>query len=284
MRYNLATLAELRTFKPIPYVVEIDGEQQRFEAMLVAVGNGPSFGGGLRITEGAVLDDGLLDVVVIRPMSKRELLRSYPKLFKGTHVHHPDYRHRHAKQGHDRGPRHHGLRRRRAHRPAAADRRGRAAGPARAGSVSERHDRPVSPPSATSAARRNREHPLLADFASQLVLQPRRLPGARLPRARGRPLGAGRRADRLGQDDRRRVRRAPGAGDRPQGFYTTPIKALSNQKFNDLVRRYGADKVGLLTGDNSDQRRGAGGRDDHRGAAQHALRRLADPRRASASW
>lgn len=34
-------------------------------------------------------------------------------------------------------------------------------------------------------------------------------------------------------------------------FYTTPIKALSNQKYADLVRRYGADKVGLLTGDNS---------------------------------
>ncbi|MQA96619.1 MAG: DEAD/DEAH box helicase [Streptosporangiales bacterium] len=34
-------------------------------------------------------------------------------------------------------------------------------------------------------------------------------------------------------------------------FYTTPIKALSNQKYNDLVRRYGASKVGLLTGDNS---------------------------------
>src|SRR5699024_6320745 len=34
-------------------------------------------------------------------------------------------------------------------------------------------------------------------------------------------------------------------------FYTTPIKALSNQKFNDLVKRYGAEKVGLLTGDNS---------------------------------
>src|SRR5579859_2445673 len=34
-------------------------------------------------------------------------------------------------------------------------------------------------------------------------------------------------------------------------FYTTPIKALSNQKYGDLVRRYGADKVGLLTGDNS---------------------------------
>src|SRR5487761_1183214 len=34
-------------------------------------------------------------------------------------------------------------------------------------------------------------------------------------------------------------------------FYTTPIKALSNQKYADLVRRYGSDSVGLLTGDNS---------------------------------
>ncbi|MFX4292680.1 DEAD/DEAH box helicase [Streptomyces bohaiensis] len=34
-------------------------------------------------------------------------------------------------------------------------------------------------------------------------------------------------------------------------FYTTPIKALSNQKFNDLAKRYGAAHVGLLTGDNS---------------------------------
>jgi ATP-dependent RNA helicase HelY len=34
-------------------------------------------------------------------------------------------------------------------------------------------------------------------------------------------------------------------------FYTTPIKALSNQKFNDLSARHGADAVGLLTGDNS---------------------------------
>ncbi|MGN6687963.1 MAG: DEAD/DEAH box helicase [Actinomycetales bacterium] len=34
-------------------------------------------------------------------------------------------------------------------------------------------------------------------------------------------------------------------------FYTTPIKALSNQKYSDLVRRYGSEQVGLLTGDNS---------------------------------
>src|SRR5262245_26821796 len=35
-----------------------------------------------------------------------------------------------------------------------------------------------------------------------------------------------------------------------KAFYTTPIKALSNQKYNDLVARYGPDQVGLLTGDN----------------------------------
>src|SRR4051812_30355209 len=34
-------------------------------------------------------------------------------------------------------------------------------------------------------------------------------------------------------------------------FYTTPIKALSNQKYSDLVHRYGSENVGLLTGDNS---------------------------------
>src|SRR5690606_20799926 len=34
-------------------------------------------------------------------------------------------------------------------------------------------------------------------------------------------------------------------------FYTTPIKALSNQKYNDLAREYGHDRVGLLTGDNA---------------------------------
>lgn len=98
LRYHIATVAELRTFSPLPYVLEVDGEQHRFEAMLVAVGNGESFGGGLRITEGASLDDGELDVVVIGPMKRRELIYTYPKLFKGTHVTHPRYVHYRGKQ------------------------------------------------------------------------------------------------------------------------------------------------------------------------------------------
>jgi diacylglycerol kinase (ATP) len=93
MRYNLATVAELRTFRPLPYQLDLDGAARRVDAMLVAVGNGPSFGGGLRITEGAELDDGLLDVVIIHPMSKPALVRTYPRLFRGTHVTHPQYEH-----------------------------------------------------------------------------------------------------------------------------------------------------------------------------------------------
>jgi diacylglycerol kinase (ATP) len=93
MRYNIATLAELRVFEPLPYVLQLDGREVSMEAMLVAVGNGPSFGGGLRITEGAVLDDGFLDVVIIKPMTKPDLIRTYPKLFRGTHVDHPQYEH-----------------------------------------------------------------------------------------------------------------------------------------------------------------------------------------------
>lgn len=98
MRYNIATLAELREFEPLDYTLVLDGESHRLRAMMVAVGNGASFGGGLRITEGALLDDGLLDVVIIKPMSKPDLVRTYPKLFRGTHTRHPAYEHHLVRQ------------------------------------------------------------------------------------------------------------------------------------------------------------------------------------------
>jgi diacylglycerol kinase (ATP) len=93
MRYNLATLAELRVFQPLDYTLDLDGTVKRVTAMMVAVGNGPSFGGGLRITEGADLTDGMLDVVFFHPMTKADLVRTYPKLFSGTHRSHPAYEH-----------------------------------------------------------------------------------------------------------------------------------------------------------------------------------------------
>jgi diacylglycerol kinase (ATP) len=88
-RYTVATLAELRTFKPLEYVVTVDGEVIETMAMLVAVGTGPTYGGGLQICAGAEIDDGLLDVTIIQPVSRFTLLQMFPKLAKGTHVGHP---------------------------------------------------------------------------------------------------------------------------------------------------------------------------------------------------
>ena len=93
MRYTLATLAELRMFEPLPYTLEMDGVTRQLDAMLVAIGNGPSFGGGLKITIGAEIDDGMLDVVIFKPMSKLDLVKTYPKLYTGKHVTHPQYEH-----------------------------------------------------------------------------------------------------------------------------------------------------------------------------------------------
>ncbi|HET7529877.1 MAG TPA: diacylglycerol kinase [Mycobacteriales bacterium] len=89
MRYNLAMLAELRVFKPLPFVLDLDGDRLETDAMLVAVGNARSYGAGMKVCPAASLDDGLLDVTILGPLSKPEFLKAFPKVFKGTHVDHP---------------------------------------------------------------------------------------------------------------------------------------------------------------------------------------------------
>jgi diacylglycerol kinase (ATP) len=88
-RYNIAIVAELRTFRPVPFTLEVDGEPWKTEAMLVAVGNGSSYGGGMRVCPDARMDDGMLDLTVLGPISKPEFLRVFPTVYKGTHVNHP---------------------------------------------------------------------------------------------------------------------------------------------------------------------------------------------------
>jgi ATP-dependent RNA helicase HelY len=108
-----------------------------------------------------------------------------------------------------------------------------------------------SPAERYAQYRRDREHPQLADFASHYsfgfddfqvracrVLEEGHSVLVAAPTGSGKTL-VGEFAVHLALATGRKC------------FYTAPIKALSNQKFNDLVERYGADKVGLLTGDNS---------------------------------
>lgn len=109
----------------------------------------------------------------------------------------------------------------------------------------------ANPAEQYSRYRRNKEHPRLAEFASHYefglddfqVRACRELEEGRsvlvaAPTGSGKTI-VGEFAVHLALTSGRKC------------FYTTPIKALSNQKFNDLSERYGPENVGLLTGDNS---------------------------------
>lgn len=91
-RYNLSILAELSVFHPVRFRLSLDGEVVEHEAMLVAVGNGVSYGGGMRVCPGARVDDGTFQVTVLERVSKVEFLRVFPKVYSGSHVDHPRVR------------------------------------------------------------------------------------------------------------------------------------------------------------------------------------------------
>ena len=85
-RYSLAMLLVLATFRPISYCLTVDGRSRRVQAMLISVANNGSIGGGMRITPNAVLDDGMLELFVVAPLTRLAFLRVFPKVFSGTHT------------------------------------------------------------------------------------------------------------------------------------------------------------------------------------------------------
>lgn len=88
-RYTLAVARELPVFRQRRYTVELDGAAWEVSAMLVAVANAASYGGGMRVAPHAVMDDGLLDVVVAGPISRTVFVRVFPSVFSGGHLDHP---------------------------------------------------------------------------------------------------------------------------------------------------------------------------------------------------
>jgi YegS/Rv2252/BmrU family lipid kinase len=87
--YVYATLRAVRAWRPARWEVVIDGEPRSFTGYSVAVANSGVFGGGMFLAPDARLDDGLLDVVMIRDMPKRRYLAALPKVFTGDHVREP---------------------------------------------------------------------------------------------------------------------------------------------------------------------------------------------------
>lgn len=92
--YLVALLLELGRYKPIRYEIVADGERLDCDAMLCAIANARSYGGGMHIAPEAEIGDGLLDLVIVNRMSKFEFISQFPKVFKGSHICHPKVVHK----------------------------------------------------------------------------------------------------------------------------------------------------------------------------------------------
>ncbi|MGK8553039.1 diacylglycerol kinase [Nocardia gipuzkoensis] len=102
LRYTVAALAEISGRFTVPYRVELTdavtdgltnpgaGSLLETEAVMVAVGNTRTYGGGMLICPDAVMDDGLLDLTVVGALSRREMLRLLPALSAGKRQNHPE--------------------------------------------------------------------------------------------------------------------------------------------------------------------------------------------------
>lgn len=88
-KYVRAMLSELGKFKPIPYRLELENETIDITGMLIAVGNGDTYGGGMQVCPGADVRDGIAEILVVGELPKLSFLRLFPKVFNGSHIEHP---------------------------------------------------------------------------------------------------------------------------------------------------------------------------------------------------
>jgi diacylglycerol kinase (ATP) len=87
--YFYSVIHTLITFQPPSMRVVYDGGTFEGKVMFTVINNLPRFGGGMRIAPDARIDDGVLDLVIVREIPKRVLLSIFPKVYSGKHVGHP---------------------------------------------------------------------------------------------------------------------------------------------------------------------------------------------------
>jgi len=92
LKYVVAMFQELIRLKAISYRLILDGNEMTFNALFVAVANSASYGGGMRISPNSAPDDGVIEVAVLEPVSRFELLRVFPRVFSGTHIDHARFK------------------------------------------------------------------------------------------------------------------------------------------------------------------------------------------------
>jgi len=87
--YIAAVLKTLPRFVPAAFHMQVDDRLIDVHAMVVVLGNSTSYGGGMKVTPAALLNDGELDICIVGAMKTGAFLRAFPKVFRGTHTDHP---------------------------------------------------------------------------------------------------------------------------------------------------------------------------------------------------
>lgn len=86
LQYPAAAVISLARFVPSSFSVTVDGREHRFEAACVVVANSGYYGSGMNIAPSAVIDDGVLEVVVIGASGRLDMIRAFPKVYDGSHI------------------------------------------------------------------------------------------------------------------------------------------------------------------------------------------------------
>ncbi len=88
--YTLATLWQALFLKTSAYTITLDGKTQTQAATLASVSNSRYTGTSFLIAPEAKIDDGLLDLVLLKKISKPRVLRLFPSIYSGKHIHYPE--------------------------------------------------------------------------------------------------------------------------------------------------------------------------------------------------
>lgn len=91
--YLAGVMSTLVGYRKSTFRLSVDGEAFEVRAMLVAIANATSYGGGMLVSPKSDLTDGLLDLVIVGDVGRSEFLLNFPKVMKGAHLAHPKVRH-----------------------------------------------------------------------------------------------------------------------------------------------------------------------------------------------
>ena len=92
--YISAVLGAIVRYRTMEIDLDADGDKIRGRAASAIVANGRFLGGGMKLVPSADLADGLVDLAILGDLTRRDLIVSAPRVYRGAHVNHPKFTHR----------------------------------------------------------------------------------------------------------------------------------------------------------------------------------------------